>query len=583
MQKSNAMRVTLLVVLAALSAAAQPRPSAQSTKFDIAGTLVNSISGEPIAKAQVTLAPVTARDQVATFTTGADGHFSFPGLVAGKYSLNASRRGYIARAFDQHEQYSSAVAVGPGLSSENLRFRLPPECLISGTITDEAGEAVRDAEITLYRDGVMGGIPRVLPVLRATTNDLGAFRFGHLIAGEYILAVAARVWYAQRPRHRPAPSKSVAIVNSLGGTTFYSTGDSSASAAGGLGTGIGAITPNTNGNGPEEEVSSPLDVVYPVTFYPGVTEASSATPIRVNPGDKFIADLSLQPVPALHFEISGPYPLEGNMSVELQQTLPFGSSVRIEAEQQITASGKREIVGLAPGHYQMKITDVKTGSVSVVKEREIEIGSNGSVEESPGKARVKVIASFAAEPGTGLPSNSYLQLFNPATRAYFRERVPEKGNLEFKQVLPPGSYLIALTSNDGAFIKSISATGANVANGLVTLGDQPGAKLAIGVGRGYGQVTGVAMRNGKPFAGAMIVLSPADAPENTALVRRDQSDSDGTFTLGYVVPGKYQVFAIENGWELKWMNPAVRKKYEPGALTVEVGTSEKKNVKVAVQ
>ena len=271
------------------------------------------------------------------------------------------------------------------------------------------------------------------------------------------------------------------------------------------------------------------------------------------------------------------------MSVELQQTLPFGSSVRIEAEQQITASGKREIVGLAPGHYQMKITDVKTGSVSVVKEREIEIGSNGSVEESPGKARVKVIASFAAEPGTGLPSNSYLQLFNPATRAYFRERVPEKGNLEFKQVLPPGRYLIALTSNDGAFIKSISATGANVANGLVTLGDQPGAKLAIGVGRGYGQVTGVAMRNGKPFAGAMIVLSPADAPENTALVRRDQSDSDGTFTLGYVVPGKYQVLAIENGWNLEWMNPSIRKKYEPGALTVEVGTSEKKNIKVAVQ
>lgn len=575
------MRVTLLALLAALLTSAQTKPTAQSSKFQISGTLVNSITGEPIAKARVTIAPVIARDHITEFTTGADGRFSFAGVAAGKYSLMARRRGYITQAFEQHEQYSSAIALGPDLNSVNLRFRLPPECEITGTITDEAGEAVRDAEVTIYRRGVVGGVERAVQVARAQTNDLGEFRRGHFAAGEYMLAVTARVWYAQRPR--PKPITRTGMTTSI---TLQSTG-TNAGFAGRIVSGIGPgpITGPAKQatNEAEEEVSSPLDVVYPVTFYPGVTDSSSATPIRLKPGDKFIADLSLQPVPALHYEISGPYPLQGGMSVDMQQPLAFGGSVRIEAEQHISPSGKREIVGLAPGRYHMKINDVVAGSAPSFEEREIELGSNGSVDASSDKAGVQVIASFSMEPGVGRPWHSYLQLFNSATRAYFSERLPEKGDLEFKQPIPPGTYLIALTSNDGEFIKSISATGAEVANGLVTIGKEPGAKLAIGLGRGYGQVTGVALRNGKPMAGAMIVLAPTDAPQNTALVRRDQSDSDGTFTLTYVVPGKYQVFAIENGWELEWLNPAVRKKYEPGALKIEVGASEKRSVKVEVQ
>lgn len=582
------MSVTLVLLLALL-ASAQNTPAAQGAKFRIAGTLVNSITGEPIAKAQMTLAPVGARDQITTFVTGADGHFSFSGLVLGKYSLMARRRGYITRAFDQHEQYSSAIAVGPGLNSENLRFRLPPDCEISGTITDEAGEAVRDAAVTLYRSGVTGGRGRVVQITTAQTNDLGAFRFSHLAAGDYMLAVVARVWYAQRTQPTPTTLKSIAVLRPTldAEVAPSSTFGSFSTSAGGVVSGVvpGPITgPVNQTSEAEEQVSSPLDVVYPVTFYPGVTESSSATPIHVNPGDKFIADLSLQPVPALRFEVSGPYPHEGGMSVDLQQPLSFGGSVRMDVEQHISPSGKMEIVGLAPGRYEMKITDYNDkGSSSGFQEKDITLGSDGSVEERSDKVGVQVTAAFTASAGSGVPSHSYLQLFNPATRAYFSERVPEKGYLQFKQPIPPGTYLIALTSNDGEFITSMSATGAKFANGLVTFGDQPGAKLALAVGRGYGQVTGVAMRGGKPFAGAMIVLAPSDAPENAALVRRDQSDTDGTFTLAYVVPGKYRVMAIENGWKLEWMKPAVRKQYEPGALTLEVGTSEKKSVKVDVQ
>jgi hypothetical protein len=44
-----------------------------------------------------------------------------------------------------------------------------------------------------------------------------------------------------------------------------------------------------------------------------------------------------------------------------------------------------------------------------------------------------------------------------------------------------------------------------------------------------------------------------------ALFRRDQSDTDGTFSLRDVLPGRYKIVAIENGWDLEWGNTEILK------------------------
>ena len=81
----------------------------------------------------------------------------------------------------------------------------------------------------------------------------------------------------------------------------------------------------------------------------------------------------------------------------------------------------------------------------------------------------------------------------------------------------------------------------------------------------------------------MIVLVPQDPGHNLPLFRRDQSDSDGTFTLSNVVPGQYTVVAIANGWELEWANPAVLQPYLKGGESVQVPAEGKLDVKVQVQ
>jgi hypothetical protein len=98
-----------------------------------------------------------------------------------------------------------------------------------------------------------------------------------------------------------------------------------------------------------------------------------------------------------------------------------------------------------------------------------------------------------------------------------------------------------------------------------------------------GEISGTALRDGKPVSGAMIVLVPENFQSNGSLIRRDQSDSDGTFTLRAVLPGKYTVLALENAWDLEWLNPAVLMPYLPGGTPLEVNARQKYSIKVKAE
>ena len=78
------------------------------------------------------------------------------------------------------------------------------------------------------------------------------------------------------------------------------------------------------------------------------------------------------------------------------------------------------------------------------------------------------------------------------------------------------------------------------------------------------------MKQGKPIAGAMVLLMPQNAKDWERLVRRDQSDSDGTFRLATILPGKYLLVALEHGWEIEWSRPEVLQPFLNKALRLEI-------------
>lgn len=99
-------------------------------EFQISGTVVDSLTGQPLSNARVAIAPISQRADFTTLVTSDDGRFVFRDLVRNKYTLTAQRRGYITESFNQHEQFASSIAVGPGLDSSSLVFRLAAESTI---------------------------------------------------------------------------------------------------------------------------------------------------------------------------------------------------------------------------------------------------------------------------------------------------------------------------------------------------------------------------------------------------------------------------------------------------------------------
>jgi hypothetical protein len=84
-------------------------------------------------------------------------------------------------------------------------------------------------------------------------------------------------------------------------------------------------------------------------------------------------------------------------------------------------------------------------------------------------------------------------------------------------------------------------------------------------------------------SGVMILLAPEDAKDNHILFRRDQSDSDGSFSLLRIIPGRYRLLAIANGWELEWADPKVLDAFQKKSIPIVIHANEKLKETVEVQ
>jgi hypothetical protein len=123
--------------------------------------------------------------------------------------------------------------------------------------------------------------------------------------------------------------------------------------------------------------------------------------------------------------------------------------------------------------------------------------------------------------------------------------------------------------NETFSVVAVTAGGVSTAGDRVTVADRP-VSLAVTLSLNQTRVHGFARKDGKGFAGAMMVLVPREPGAYQGLVRRDQSDSDGSFSLRDVPAGLYTVVAIEDGWKLDWQRRDVIARYLPGGVPVTV-------------
>jgi len=553
-------RWMLVPLLAVAAIAQQPSVPSSQRKFVISGRVVDSVRGGLLAEIEVSIRPAQGDTLLSTALTGEDGRFEFRDLPPGKYALTARGRGYLIQAYQEHQNYSTAIVTGPGLQSEDLAFSLKPDASISGTVSDEFSEPVAQAQVLLFVTGVPGMPETIFQRGQVATDDAGHYRFSHLGEGKYYVVVSARPWYA-----RTAASAQRVII---GGTEVL-VGDSPTPE------GASAANPESGERSPE------LNVAYQTTYYPNVTNPEEATPLLLKPGDRMSADLQLFAVPALRLRFRGAppdrkSPVPNPMLVERI----FGQP-RLVGSAGIDSDGTAEFTSLAPGRYVLQLPAEENGTP---QERPVDLVADTEVAPGKDTELVSTVSGIVILEGVG-PSDSkgYVRLMNLRSGAGFGAAVSSKGEFKIDGGVRPARYNLAVFNVSDYIVKSISVVGAKVVGHQVEIPRGASIRLTIVLTKGLGQIDGIALRDGKPMSQTAIFLVPDDPGHNLPLFRRDQSDSDGTFTLRQVLPGQYTLISIADGWELEWTDPAVLKPYLATGLKVRVEAERKYQLKVDVQ
>jgi hypothetical protein len=198
---------------------------------------------------------------------------------------------------------------------------------------------------------------------------------------------------------------------------------------------------------------------------------------------------------------------------------------------------------------------------------------------------VSVHGSLRTPAGTPLADDCNLNLesLDATHRQNPIQTACNRGAFSFPTV-PPGEWqLWAESAGRQLPIASVAVGNRARSGNLITVQDRP-LSVVVTVTQGATRLAGFARKDGAPgdgssslgwkdgkgVSGVMVVLVPAEMAALQGLVRRDQSDSDGSFALHDVVPGQYTLVAIEDAWDLDWASPEIIGRYLPGGIAVTV-------------
>ncbi len=552
----TARRVYVALLLTATCVAwQQPKqPRAGSSNYEVSGRVVNAVTSEPLAGVTVSLSlnqegprqrmlnrgNDPSRLEINPVVTDKDGGFAFSGLKPGKYSLGGAKRGFAQQLYEQHEGFSTAIVVGPEKDSSNIVFRLQPDASIGGRVIDDHSEPIANAQVSLFREGIQNGRHGIYRTQQTQTSDEGVYRFAHIWPGKFYVVVSATPWYAQ-------------FNGGMRGRMNRGVLDG------------GAAAPAQ----PVDDGSAALDVAYPVTFYPGVTDSSQAEAIDLKPAQRETVDFTLVALPSLHVRVSAPSTEPGQfMTATLMQEIFDSTEFGQRGRNMTFNQGGTEIGGITAGRYllQLHTNGPNRGGWGAPATREIDVSGNMDVNAADMPTGVNIAGTLKFE-GPSPSDPPRLVLRHRFNQGQVPLQVGTDGAISSEQAVPPDTYELFLPSPSYQMTR-IAVTGAKLKGQSVQIGSSD-VKLNIVAAKSSARIEGIALKDGKPQSGVMIVLVPEDM-ERPMLYRRDQSDSDGSFALNAVTPGKYTLIALGNGWELEWSKADVIKPYLGAGATVQV-------------
>lgn len=509
--------------LAALPVAVLALGQTAPEPASVAGTVSNSITGEPILRAHLSIrcnAPDHPQGQQAYGAlSNAKGEFSIAPLPGGDCWLTAQRVGFL--------QTGTNFSLKSGIHKEDLKLKLTPTGAITGRVLDAAGEPVQGANVAAE---LASGNSQ-----NTSTDDKGQFRIGGLSPGKYRVKASRR--------SLPLP--------------------------------------------PEVRADGAAEMRDAATYYPDSLSAQMAQRVEVKPGIEASGieiRMVQTPVVKVSGKVTG---IPAGMKDVTLNVMPSGLGSAIKADGTFVLWqldpgtytlraqhwGQSPVMS-APLDIEVATTNVENLELHMVPP--FEIAGQLRFEDDQAREQPKPATRPNGTVGRNPPPQSRNVRLSPAGRQYNAgDSTAALGDDDTFAVekVQPARYRLTVSGVSG-YVKSVRAGDTETDGDILDVRNGSRGPVTITLSSNYCELSGTVGDSNGPAVDATVVLARADDLTRVAIAR---SDSTGAYKFR-IAPGKYRLAVVDKdamglGWEES--DPDY---YQPDEIELNAGDKISRNV-----
>ena len=570
-------RIVLLVCLGAAVAAAQQPPARDTSAAQnqqtpptpqgrITGRVLAGDNGRPLKRARVFINAAELPGGRGALTDD-DGIFDFTELPAGRYTINASKAGFVQLSYGQRRplQAGTPLQLLDGQQLKGIEFRLPRGSVVAGAVYDENGDPMPGVSVRVMRYQYQQGERRMTPAGNAQTDDKGQYRVWGLMPGDYYVSAVARNFTFGPPVGRPA-GRGASIASGRSGR--------------------GGLPANVSTDDEES-------MAYAPTYYPGVSNVNDAKAVTVGLSQEALdITFNMQLVRAARVtgHVSNPDGSEvtnGNVNLA-NDSAPGRSQIGVNYGSRIDWDGSFSIANVPPGRYIMRVRSNDSDTPQFAAEPLTVSGEDIddiTVIVSPGAT---ITGTVTLLPGsTPAPDLTNVRIVAPPIdQASFgpqaNARVDRQGAFTLEGV-PAGPHLLRANGNlRGWVLKSATAGSRDLTDAPFQLrSGEVLSGVSLVLTDQIGEINGtVKTDQGVPVPDYTVLAFPIDPSlwrPQSRYIMTARPDQTGKFRIRGLPAGDYYLATVDPAEQGEWFEPSYLDDHRAGAVRMTLADGDTKS------